>query len=70
MSSQVIVAFITGVLGPVSLLLIKNYLDKRKAKPDIIKDALHVSELVNSKLEVIRDEFKADRVWNTIPQWR
>lgn len=65
MSSQVIVAFITGVLGPVSLLLIKNYLDKRKVKPDIVKDALQVSELVNSKIDVIRDEFKADRIWIT-----
>lgn len=65
MSSQMIVAFITGVLGPVSLLLIKNYLDKRKVKPDIVKDALQVSELVNSKIDVIRDEFKADRIWIT-----
>lgn len=65
MSSQVIVAFITGFLGPVSLLLIKNYLDKRKVKPDIVKDALKVSELVNSKIDVIRDEFKADRIWIT-----
>jgi hypothetical protein len=65
MSSQVVVAFITGVLGPVSLLLIKYYLDKRKVKPDIVKDALQVSELVNSKIDVIRDEFKADRIWIT-----
>lgn len=65
MSSQVIVAFITGVLGPVSLLLIKYFLDKRKVKPDIVKDALQVSELVNSKIDVIRDEFNADRIWIT-----
>jgi len=65
MSSQVIVAFITGVLGPVLLLVIKNHLDKRKVKPDIVKDALQVSELVNAKIDTIRDEFKADRVWIT-----
>jgi hypothetical protein len=65
MSSQVIVAFITGVLGPVLLLIIKNHLDKRKVKPDIVKDALQVSELVNAKIDAIRDEFKADRVWIT-----
>jgi hypothetical protein len=65
MSSQVIVAFITGVLGPVLLLVIKNHLDKRKVKPDIVKDALQVSELVNAKIDAIRDEFKADRVWIT-----
>jgi len=65
MSSQVIVAFITGVLGPVSLLLIKYLLDKRKVKPDIVKDALHVSELVNTKIDSIKEEIKADRVWIT-----
>jgi hypothetical protein len=65
MSSQVIVAFITGVLGPLLLLVIKNHLDKRKVKPDIVKDALQVSELVNAKIDAIRDEFKADRVWIT-----
>lgn len=63
MNSQVIVAFITGVLGPVSLLLIKYFLDKRKNKPDIVKDALQVSELVNTKIDSIRDEYHADRVW-------
>lgn len=63
MSSEVIVAFITGVLGPLSLLIVKKILDKRKVKPDIIKDTLKECELVQSKIENIRDEFHADRVW-------
>jgi hypothetical protein len=63
MSSEVIVAFITGVLGPISLLVVKKILDKRKAKPDIIKDTLKEGELVQTKIENIRDEFHADRVW-------
>ena len=63
MSSEVIVAFITGVLGPLSVLIVKKILDKRKAKPDIIKDTLKECELVQSKIEHIRDEFHADRVW-------
>ena len=65
MSSEVIVAFITGVLGPVSLLYLKNFLDKKKAKPDMVKEALKVSELIVSKMEHIKEEFKADRVWVT-----
>jgi len=60
---MIIVAFITGVLGPISILYIKYLLDKRKKKPDIVKDTLRVSELVDSKIEHIKDEFKADRVW-------
>jgi len=63
MSSEVIVAFITGILGPVSLLLIKQYFDKNKKKPDIIKETLKEGELIVTKLESIKEEFKADRVW-------
>ena len=63
MSSEVIVAFITGVLGPLSVLVVKKILDKKKSKPDIIKEALKESELVQTKIEHIRDEFNADRVW-------
>ena len=63
MSSDVIVAFITGVLGPVVLLVIKNLLSNSKKKTDIIKDTLKTSELVNIKLETIKEIYKADRVW-------
>lgn len=63
-TSEVIIAFITGVLGPISLILIKNHLDKKKEKkPDMVLDALEISKLVNDKLDDIRDEYRADRVW-------
>lgn len=61
--SMIVVAFITGVLGPISVLYIKHLLDKRRKKPDIVMDTLRVSELVNQKIEHIKEEFKADRVW-------
>jgi hypothetical protein len=38
-------------------------LDKRKVKPDIIKDTLKEGKLVQTKIESIREEFNADRVW-------
>jgi hypothetical protein len=59
------VAFTTGVLGPISVILLKNFLDKRKKKPDMVKETLKVSELINQKIEHIKEEFKADRVWVT-----
>ena len=65
MSSDIIVAFITGVMGPVTLLYVKNLLDKKKKKPDMLHDALKVGELVMSKIEHIRDEINCDRVWVT-----
>jgi hypothetical protein len=60
----IIIAFITGVLGPILLLYLKNKLEK-KEKPDMVKDTLRVAELVNNKIEHIREEFNADRVWVT-----
>jgi hypothetical protein len=62
---NVIIAFITGVLGPLSVLFLKSYLDKRKKKPDMVHETLRVSELINQKIEHIREEFHADRVWVT-----
>ena len=65
MSPEIIVAFITGVLGPVSILVIKEYLNKNKKKPDLVHETLKVSELVTTKIEHIKEEFHADRVWIT-----
>ncbi len=59
--AMIIVAFITGVIGPILVMFIKHRLDK-KEKPDMVRDTLRVSELVNSKIEHIREEFNADRV--------
>jgi hypothetical protein len=63
MSASIIVAFITGVLGPVLLLFIKNKLEKKQEKPDMVLETLKVSELVMTKLDHIKEEFKGDRVW-------
>jgi hypothetical protein len=59
---EVIVAFITGILGPVILLYLKNKFEKKKT-PDMVRDTLRVSELITSKTDHIREEFNADRVW-------
>jgi hypothetical protein len=61
--ATVTVAFITGVIGPIAVLYIKYLLDKRKEKPDMVMDTLRVSESINQKIDHIKDEFKADRVW-------
>jgi hypothetical protein len=63
MSVSIIVAFITGVLGPVLLLFIKNKLEKKPEKPDMVLETLKVSELVTTKLDSIKDELRSDRVW-------
>jgi len=63
--TSIAIAFITGVLGPVLILIIKNRLDKAKPKPDMVTDALKIGELVTARIDHIREEFKADRVWVT-----
>lgn len=65
LSSEIVVAFITGVLGPISIMFVKTYLEKRKKKPDLVHETLKVSELITSKIEHIKEEFGADRVWIT-----
>ena len=60
----IIIAFITGVIGPIAVLYIKSKLDK-KEKPDMVRETLRVSELITTRIEHIKDEFDADRVWIT-----
>jgi len=61
---ELIIAFITGVISPVTVILVKNKLDK-KNKPDMVEEALQVSELVTNKIDEIREGLKSDRVWVT-----
>jgi hypothetical protein len=63
--SGILIAFISGVVGPIGVMYIKHLLDKKKVKPDMVKETLRVSELVTSKIEHIKEEFDADRVWIT-----
>ena len=61
---EIIIAFITGVISPVTIILLKNRIEK-KNKPDMVEEALKVSELVTNKIDDIREDIKADRVWVT-----
>lgn len=62
MPYEVIAAFLTGVLGPLLVLFVK-FKTSQKKKPDILKECLRESELVQTKLEHIREEFHIDRVY-------
>jgi len=61
--SAIIVAFITGVLGPVLVMVVKHFIDKKSKKKDMIADACEVSNAVVLKLDEIKEEYSADRVW-------
>ena len=61
--TAITIAFITGVIGPILIIIIKNRLDRAKVKPDMVADALRIGELVSLRIDHIREDFKADRVW-------
>ena len=65
MSTEIVVAFITGLFGPLSVIIVNHYLTKKRKKPDLVEETLKISELVTSKIEHIKEEFGADRVWIT-----
>ena len=61
---ELAIAFVTGVVSPLAVIYLKHRLEK-KSEPDMVTDALKVSELVTNKIDEIREVYKADRVWVT-----
>ena len=60
---ELIIAFLTGVLGPIVVVLVKAQLDNSKKKEDPITEAVVNANLVNDELEKIMETHSADRVW-------
>ena len=61
------IAFLTGILGPILLVYVKhklfsknNDLEKRKKE---FHDALEVQELINNSLNQLQARYNLDRVW-------
>jgi hypothetical protein len=65
MTDAIWVAIIGGVIGPIIVLTINWYLNNKlgKKKKDMVTEALEVGELVTNRLDQIKEEYKADRVW-------
>lgn len=61
--SAIVVAFITGVLGPVLVMVAKYFIDKRSKKKDPVTDACEASQSVVTKIDEIKQEYNADRIW-------
>lgn len=60
---SIVVAFLTGVAGPIVVTYIKHYLEKNQTKSDMIEEAMEVSKLINGKIDSIKEDFECDRVW-------
>lgn len=65
MNPVIIASIVAGLLGPVIVLVIKHYIENAKSKPDIVAEALETSIKIMTKLDAIKEEYSADRVWIT-----
>jgi hypothetical protein len=65
MTDTIWVAIIGGIIGPVIVLSAKWWFDHRlgKKKSDMVTEALMVGDLVTNKLDSVKEEYNADRVW-------
>ena len=65
MTDTIWVAIIGGVIGPIIVLASNWYLNNKlgKKKKDMVTEALEVGELVTNRLDQIKEEYQADRVW-------
>lgn len=61
--TSIIVAFLTGVAGPIGVLYVKNYLQSRKPNSDMVTEAAEVGSLISTKIDDLKEEYGADRVW-------
>ena len=53
----------TAIVGPIAVHIVKDRLERRQK--DILKESLQKNALVSSKVEEIKEQIKADRVWVT-----
>ena len=58
-------AILTGVLGPVAILVAIHYLQEHKKTKDPIKDEAENGEIICKILDQILDDSSLDRVWIT-----
>jgi hypothetical protein len=56
--------FLSGVVVPIIVVIINKKLeDKKLIATDKLAQELQTSIIINNKLDALKDEFKADRIW-------
>jgi hypothetical protein len=65
MTDTIWVAIIGGIIGPVIVLSAKWWFDHKlgRKKSDMVAEALMVGDLVTNKLDSVKEDYAADRVW-------
>ena len=62
---SIIVAFFTGVLGPIAVILIREWISKRRKSHDPVCEAVEVGNQIIHRIDELKEEFNCDRVWIT-----
>jgi len=62
-TTQVLIAFITGVLGPILLQYVKAFLERKKEKKDPLMSDIEYDAIVAEQIESLKEELEVDRVW-------
>lgn len=62
-AAQVLIAFITGVLGPILLQYMKTTLSKKEVKRDPLVEDFEYDAIVDEQIENLRHDHNYDRVW-------
>ena len=64
MNLQYIISFISGVIVPIIIVFINKKLEAKKLiSTDKLAQELQTSIIINNKLDSLKDEFNADRIW-------
>jgi hypothetical protein len=67
MASEVLVGLVsvivTSIVGPIAVHYAKEYSEKKKKKVDPLSESLKVNQMINEKLENIKEEHDIDRIW-------
>lgn len=63
MSVEIITAFLTGVFGPIILMILKFILDTKRRNKNPIIESVASADVVNGELAKLLKEVDGDRVW-------
>jgi hypothetical protein len=61
--SLIITAIITGILGPIIVIIVKNKLAKQKPKSDPLIEVMEFNKLIDQQLDILLKELHCDRTW-------
>lgn len=63
-NTELAISFMSGIIVPFTIWYLKHRSDKRKEKSkDSLKEEIEFSNTICNKLETIKKEYKADRIW-------